>query len=163
MTLRWNEPFGGGAIDIRGIGSWPKDRDWVVPGLKVLGPGLMSETLSLQWAPDVALSDCRPASFRILESGSHPDRTGSLLVLQRGIFQVADTRPTIQIRVADAAFRTHEHLWWRLDGVNESLIAQVAVEPLRGVIADSRWRVPPNFNVERVDADPSDARRLASG
>ena len=157
LTLNWREPFGGGEIGIRGIGSLPKNSDWLIPGLKVLGAAPMGETLTLQSAPDIALSDCQPGSFRIVESVAPPDRAGSIVVLQRGIFQSADTRPIVRISLADAAFRTHESIWWRLDGVDESLIAQVSIESLRGAISQSRWRIPRNFTVERVDAGPPDA------
>jgi hypothetical protein len=157
--------------------------DWTSPGLRLTQVGFQAdkvdplarvvprgETLEIRCHPDVCLSNWMSGGFRITDAASRvePDPIGTLhvLTLQGGGVESEGTpvgkpprRPSARLRLGGVDFRARQVAWWQIGDDRMSLTLQITYDVNYGQLFQLPIHLPPDWEIERVELNPSDRLR----
>lgn len=162
LTIRLREPMRAGTWQIRCLA--PLNRSpspggtqpiaWRCPGLRLLNGVSRGETLSLWLHPEVRIESWDAGHFRLASSEIERTAGGQALTLYGGGLGPL-RRPSARLQVHGVEFRTQERTWWRCDASGMALTVQIAWDVSQGQLFQLPLRLPPFWNVESVELNPS--------
>jgi hypothetical protein len=162
LTIRLREPMRAGTWRIFCLA--PLNRSpspggaqpiaWRSPGLRLVNGVSRGETLSLELHPQVRVESWDSGHFRFISSELDRTRGGQLLTLQGGGLG-PPRRPQAHLRVHGVEFRVQQWTWWRCDDSGMALTVQIAWDVRQGQLFQLPVRLPPQWNVEKVELSPA--------
>ncbi len=170
VSVRLREPARGGQLRISGVAAVPFNANavWACPGIQILGALPRGETIRLHVGPGLRMLDSRPGTFRLTQQETFSDHSQAL-TFESSLLpenQQAPTRPTAQFRAAGAEFQISQQTEWEIAADHAALSSRLKVEVLRGALNQFSIRLPPEWEVERVEpaaGDPNPVWTVAPG
>jgi hypothetical protein len=147
-------------LRIRALAPLPLNREWHSPFIQLQNAVVLSESLMIQAAPAIELTDWHAGRFDLLKTST--DAIGAWVIqLQANPFASAQpvsgaegrpwARPRLPITQATAGVQ----LWWNIEPVGERLLARVRLEPHGGPLFRVQCRLPVGWRVDRTELQPA--------
>jgi hypothetical protein len=165
LRVRFTRPIAQQTLEVRALaalGNSTSQIEWDSPGMGIEQATSRGETLELALHPSVEVVGWRPGDFRLMESSESEPNSLRLLRLQGGGVAASRAvlrRPSLEIRVGGARFRTNVQHLWRIEPDAMELIAQVRYRLERGELYQLRMHLPTGWDIESVESSPPDLQR----
>ncbi len=147
-------------LRIRAIAPLPLDREWRSPFIRLSNVVLLSESLTIQAAPEIDLTDWHAGRFDLVKTST--DAVGAWVIqLQANPFagdlssDGAAGRPWARPRLPATQATANVQLWWNIEPAGERLLARVRLEPHGGPLFRVQCCLPPGWRVDRTELQPA--------
>ena len=151
---------GQSSLRIRAIAAGPLNQVWHSPELRLQNAVVLSESLTVQVAPELELTDWHSGRFDLMKTLT--DASGCyLLQMQAGPFEAGREtgedagRPRAWPRLQAVQATAQLQLWWDIGPSGERLMIRARVEPRGGPLFRLLCRIPAGWRVERTDVQPA--------
>jgi hypothetical protein len=126
-------------------------REWVCPGLTVLGGGApRTETIKLRCHPQVKLEEWHPGGFRLTGAETEADGTYQLTLAATGV-SPGGTRPAALLRTQGVDYRARVQFWWQITGAGAATaMVRITYDVRHGRLFELPLLVAPGYDVEQV-------------
>ncbi len=151
---------GSATLRVRALAAGPLNQPWSSPELRLQNAVVLSESLTIQVATELELTDWHPGRFDLMKT-TNDASGGYLLHLQAGPFEAgkqaqADSgRPRARPRLHTAQATARLQLWWDVGPAGERLTARARLQPRGAPLFRLQCRIPAGWRVERVDLQPA--------
>jgi hypothetical protein len=160
ISIRLREPTAGGQLRVTAATPIPFNESvlWTSPTMQLIGALSRTEKIRVQLSADLRLAEWRPGSFRITGGELTPEQAQVIALEASSLLDGsgAQSRPSARFRSSRTEFQVHQAIEWNVGSDRSTLTSKINVDVQRGTLCDLTVRLPPGWEVDRVDALPKE-------
>jgi hypothetical protein len=150
LVVRLNEPFQGGAVQVRCLAPLAVGQPWTSPTLRLAGALIRGETVVLRVHPDMQLEHWQAGDFRLTGIATEADGWQALTLGGTG-----PRRPGVTLKAPAPEYRARQLAWWQVGPERSALTTQLTYTMARGRLFRLPVRLPAGWVVDRVELSPA--------